>query len=74
MEKEAHRMELLGLSSSASPAQAAAVVAALERFTRETAPAAPAAQEGPDPWRRTALLEGVNRDLLSGVPDSWINA
>ena len=55
------RLELRG--SSASPEEAAAVIAAVEQFLRDTAPPpAPPAQDGPSPWVRAALLEGVNRD------------
>lgn len=74
MEQDSHRIELLGIGDSASPTEAAAVVAALERFMRDTAPAAPAPPGGPDPWRRTALLEGVSREPHTDVPHSWINA
>lgn len=74
MEKDPHRIELLGIGDSASPIEAAALVAALERFMRETAPTALAPSGGPDPWRRAALLEGVSREPHADVPDSWINA
>jgi hypothetical protein len=74
MAKGAQRIELLGLHDTASPAEAAAVVAALERFMRETAPFTGAPEVGVDPWRRAALLEGVGRDPVVDVPDSWINA
>lgn len=68
------RIELLGLASAASPDEAAALVAALERFMRETAPVTQAPEEGIDPWRKAALLEGVSREPIVDVPDSWINA
>ena len=77
MEKGTHRIELLGAGASASPEQAAAVVADLERFIAQTAPAAAglgASVSGLDPWRRAALLEGVDREPLVDVPDFWINA
>ncbi len=74
MATEAHRIELLGLHGTASPAEAAAVVAALERFIRETAPRSGEPETGMDPWRRAAFLEGVGRDPIVDVPDSWINA
>ena len=51
-----------------SEAEAAAIVAAVERFLRDRAPA-PLAAEPEDPWRRTALLEGVVRGPLS--PSAW---
>ena len=54
------RLELRG--SSASPEEAAAVIAAIERFMRDTAPPVAAEPEGPGPWVRAALLEGVDRD------------
>ena len=53
------RLELHG--SSASPEEAAAVMAAVEQFLRDTAPP-PAPDEGPSPWVRAALLEGVDRE------------
>jgi hypothetical protein len=65
------RIELI--APSASPAEAAAIVAALERFMRDTAPPTVAAPAGPDPWLRQAMLEGVEREVRSNVPDSWIN-
>ncbi|HEV7943925.1 MAG TPA: hypothetical protein VGP17_14135 [Solirubrobacteraceae bacterium] len=74
MEAETHRIELLGGSDSATPAQAAAVVAALQRFMADTAPSAPAPQGSPDRWRQASLLEGVSREPHTVVPDSWINA
>ncbi|HEX4108365.1 MAG TPA: hypothetical protein VHX88_09545 [Solirubrobacteraceae bacterium] len=43
----------------ASPAQAAAIVAAVERFLRDHTPPRHAGPAPTDPWRRTALLEGV---------------
>ena len=54
------KLELRG--SSASPEEAAAVIAAIERFMRDTAPPVDPAPQGPSPWVRTALLEGVTRD------------
>lgn len=67
------RPKLELIAPSASPAEAAAIVAALERFMRDTTPVAMPAPQGPDPWLRAAMLEGVERDVGSGVPDSWIN-
>ena len=60
------RLELRG--SSASPEEAAAVIAAIERFIRDTAPPVASEPEGPSPWVRTALLEGVDREPVRG----WI--
>jgi hypothetical protein len=60
------RLELRG--SSASPEEAAAVIAAIERFMRDTAPPVAPAPEGPSPWVRAALREGVEREPLHG----WI--
>jgi hypothetical protein len=61
------------IAPSASPEEAAAVVAALERFIRATAPTVPTAAQRPDPWRRAALLEGVEREAQGDLPDPWIN-
>jgi hypothetical protein len=74
MEKRASRIELLGTSQAASPEQAAAIIAALECFMRDTAPESSAPGERLDRWRQAALLEGVSRDPIVDVPDSWINA
>ena len=60
------KLEILG--SSASPEEAAAVVAAVERFLRETAPPAAPVEPPPNPWHRTALLEGVDRDTAGLTP------
>jgi hypothetical protein len=61
------------IAPSASPEEAAAVVAALERFIRDTAPPRATPAKADDPWRRAALLEGVERES-GGVPlDPWIN-
>jgi hypothetical protein len=57
---------------SASPEEAAAIVAALERFMRATAASHPPAQ-APDPWRRAAVLEGVEREGQADPADPWIN-
>jgi hypothetical protein len=54
--------------STASPEEAAAVIAAIEQFMRDTAPPVAAEPEGPGPWVRTALLEGVDREPTQG----WI--
>ena len=54
------KLELRG--SSASPEEAAAVIAAIERFIRDTAPPVASEPEGPSPWVRAALLEGVDRE------------
>jgi len=60
------------IAPSASPEEAAAIVAAIERFMRATAPRArPADVE--DPWRRAAILEGVERERGHDIPDPWIN-
>ena len=61
------------IAPSASPEEAAAVVAALERFIRATAPPASSAAQVPDPWRRAALLEAVEREAHDDLPDPWIN-
>jgi hypothetical protein len=48
---------------TASPEEAAAIVAALERFMRDTAPPRVPQAPPPDPWRRAALREGVEREV-----------
>ena len=58
------KLELRG--SSASPEEAAAVIAAIERFMRDTAPPVASEPEGPSPWVRAALLEGVDREQTRG--------
>ncbi len=68
----APRIELIGLAPSATPVEAAAVVAALERFLAETRPAAASAASKIDPWRRAALLEGVDREPLEDLREPWI--
>lgn len=68
----AARIELIGLAPSASPAEAAAVVAALERFLAETRPAAASAASNIEPWRRAALLEGVDREPQEDLREPWI--
>jgi hypothetical protein len=55
------RLELI--SPNASPEEAAAIVAALERFMRDTAPSRVPPPAPPDPWRRAALHEGVQREV-----------
>ena len=65
------RLQLI--APSASPEEAAAVVAALARFIRATTPSASAPAQGQDPWRRAALLEGVEREAQAHLPDPWIN-
>lgn len=69
----AARPRLKFYAPSASPEEAAAIVAALERFMRATAPTPAAVAEGPDPWQRAAILEGVERESQGDVPDPWIN-
>jgi hypothetical protein len=61
------------IAPTASPEEAAAIVAALEQFMRATAPAPPQAPEHGDPWHRAAILEGVEREHRSDVPNPWIN-
>lgn len=48
------------------------MVAALERFMRATAPAPVAAAEPADPWRRVAILEGVEREAQGDLSDPWL--
>jgi hypothetical protein len=71
MVNRAPRLELA--ISSASPEEAAAIVAALEQFMRATAPARRSSAEGPDGWRRAAILEGVEREWQGDMRDPWIN-
>jgi hypothetical protein len=47
--------------------EAAAIAAATARFEADTAPAAPADAQGPSPWQRAALLEGVG--AKAGIVD-----
>jgi hypothetical protein len=56
------------VQTSASPEEAAAVAAAIAQFMRATVPPAAPAAAPPNPWVRTALLEGVDREPAS----SWI--
>lgn len=50
------------VQTSASPQEAAAVAAAVEQFMRAIAAPPAAAPEPVNPWVRTALLEGVERE------------
>jgi hypothetical protein len=56
------------VQTSASPEEAAAVAAAIEHFMRATAPPPAPPEEPVNPWVRTALLEGVEREPGA----SWI--
>ena len=58
-------MARISIEGPATPAEAAAISAAVERFIGDTAVAPPPADEGMDPWLRTALVEGV------GAKDSF---
>ncbi len=60
------------IAPSATPEEAAAVVAALERFMRATAPARAPVPEPSDPWRRAAILEGVEREAQGDLGDPWL--
>jgi hypothetical protein len=68
----ARKPRLQLIAPSASPEEAAAVVAALERFMRATAPAPASAAEPSDPWRRAAILEGVEREVQGDLGDPWL--
>jgi hypothetical protein len=59
------RPQLELITPNASPEEAAAIVAALERFMRDTAPVPVPQPAPPDPWRRAALHEGVEREVGS---------
>jgi hypothetical protein len=61
------------IAPSPSAEEAAAIVAAIERFMRATAPAARESVQGSDPWRRAAILEGVERERADDSRDPWIN-
>lgn len=61
------RRDRRSASTEASPEEAAAIVAALERFMRDTAPPLARQIVPPDPWQRTALLEGVGGEQLDEV-------
>jgi len=50
------------VQTSASHEEAAAVAAAIEQFMRATAPPPAPLEEPLNPWVRTALLEGVDRE------------
>jgi hypothetical protein len=67
------RPRLRLIAPSASPEEAAAIVAALERFMRATAPVMAPAATPEDPWRRAAIVEGVEREPGGHLPDPWIN-
>ena len=62
------------IAPAPSEQETAAIVAALEMFMRATTlpPVAPA-QEGPEGWRRSAALEGIERSPRMDVPHPWIN-
>lgn len=70
MPQRASRLSLV--AQSASPEEAAAVVAALERFMRATAQPLASAPEPADPWRRVAILEGVDREAQGDLGDPWL--
>ena len=57
----------------AAPEEAAAIAAAIERFLLETAPMPPAPAHAPEPWRRAAMLEAVNR-ARPGRAHAWVDA
>jgi len=63
------RPQLELIAPSASPEEAAAIVAALERFMRDTAPSVARPAPPSNPWRRTALLEGVGHE--PGELQAW---
>jgi hypothetical protein len=62
------------IAPSASPEEAAAVVAALERFMRATAPPSAPPAQAPDPWRRAAILEGVEREAPVELANPWLES
>jgi hypothetical protein len=60
------------ISPAPTAEEAAAIVAAIERFMRATAPRG-RPPEVEDPWRRAAILEGVEREPGGDALDPWIN-
>jgi hypothetical protein len=66
-------LQLISAPGAASPEEAAAIVAALERFMRASAPSLAAPLPQFDPWRRAAMIEGVERDPGAAEPTPWIN-
>ncbi len=62
------RPQLEIVAPGATPEEAAAVVAALEHFMRATAPTPAPAGPPRNPWQRTALLEGADRDVAGPTP------
>jgi hypothetical protein len=62
-------------SAAVSPQEAAAIAAAIEQFMRATAPAiGPAAPSVEDAWRRTAIVEGVQRVDADVAAHPWLHA
>ena len=62
------------VAPSATAEEAAAIVAALERFTRATAPAPAASTPAPDPWWRSGVLEGAEREAPGELREPWMSA
>jgi hypothetical protein len=62
------RPQLQIVAPGATPEEAAAVVAALEQFMRQTAPVLAPPAPKRNPWQRTALLEGTDRDVVGPTP------
>ena len=62
-------MARVSIEGPATPAEAAAISAAVERFIGDTAVAPPPADEGMNPWLRTALVEGVEAKDSFGPGD-----
>jgi hypothetical protein len=61
-------------SPTASAEEAAAIVAAVEHFVRDTAPRGPARDgDGPDPWWRAGILEGVERGARGELREPWLS-
>lgn len=63
--------------AAATPDEAAAIAAAVERFLHDHTPLPyHGLTQGPDPWTRAAMLEGVARDSSLGTflgAHPWIN-
>ena len=61
------------IGPAATPAEAAAIVAALERFMRATAAPPPSPGAAPDAWRRTTMLEAVEREPDRAPSHPWMH-
>lgn len=67
-ERRPPRPDIQIQAANASPEEAAAIAAALEQFLAEHAPG-PQEAEGPNPWLRAALEEGIAARQIE--PTGW---